>query len=161
MRQLIPLKYCCVADSIYRVCFVSLCFSPSPNFHCSPLFPPFFLLLATKYRVRVCSRHGFHFWVVFNRRRTSIFDPQARSMLSYTVKEEVKDEKLPGANNFADVGGSLEDEEPMTLYTCANCTRVVALCPSSQLMCTHCVHRTGSSTVFYKVRQQPTTYDTI
>ncbi|ESL07035.1 hypothetical protein TRSC58_05282 [Trypanosoma rangeli SC58] len=81
-------------------------------------------------------------------------------MLSFAVKEEYKDVKAPSE------GVGLDDttaaaQESMTLYTCANCTRVVALSQSSQLMCTHCVHRTGSSTVFYKLRTQPTTYDTI
>ncbi|KAH9601094.1 RNA polymerase archaeal subunit P/eukaryotic subunit RPABC4 [Trypanosoma melophagium] len=81
-------------------------------------------------------------------------------MFSYPVKEEHKEDiKLSVPDDASEATKALQDT--MTLYTCANCTRVVALGPSSQLMCTHCVHRTGSSTVFYKMRTQPTTYDTI
>ncbi|EAN95317.1 putative DNA-directed RNA polymerase 2, RPB12 subunit [Trypanosoma cruzi] len=80
-------------------------------------------------------------------------------MLSFSVKEEQKDVKSLEETGIGDTTENAR--ESMTLYTCANCTRVVALTQSSQLMCTHCVHRTGSSTVFYKLRTQPTTYDTI
>ncbi|KEG12246.1 DNA-directed RNA polymerase subunit RPB12 [Trypanosoma grayi] len=80
-------------------------------------------------------------------------------MLPHTVKEEHKDVKPTPASDLDGAASVVQDT--MALYTCANCTRVVALSPSSQLMCTHCVHRTGSSTVFYKLRTQPTTYDTI
>ncbi|CCW67206.1 unnamed protein product [Phytomonas sp. Hart1] len=74
------------------------------------------------------------------------FSLEKKIKLEFDFKSELKD----------------EEEEPIgTVYICANCTTHVTLTPSSTLRCTTCEHLTGSSTVFYKVRTQATTYDTI
>lgn len=54
-----------------------------------------------------------------------------------------------------------ELKEPGAMYTCANCTREIYLTASSPIQCPSCEHLTGSSMVFYKIRTQATTYDTI
>lgn len=54
-----------------------------------------------------------------------------------------------------------ELKEPGAVYTCGNCTKEIFLTSSSPLQCPSCEHLTGSSSVFYKIRTQATTYDTI
>ncbi|CCW59821.1 unnamed protein product [Phytomonas sp. EM1] len=78
------------------------------------------------------------------------------------VKDEFSQENKYSSQ--IDVGDDFngDEEQPLgTVYICANCTTHVTLTPSSALCCATCEHLTGSSTVFYKVRTQATTYDTI
>lgn len=90
-------------------------------------------------------------------------------MAALPIKTEVKHEaKYPGTqeskgNIFAtqDTADLARDDEAGTLYVCGNCTAQLYFKPDSRLLCPNCSHITGASTVFYKIRTEPTTYDTI
>lgn len=47
------------------------------------------------------------------------------------------------------------------LYACGNCTTQLYFKADSRLLCPNCSHITGGSSMFYKIRMEPTTYDTI
>lgn len=76
------------------------------------------------------------------------------------IKTEFKSEEKPVMTASLDVE-NLKPEPIGSLYVCANCTAEITLTSTSALRCPNCEHLTGSSTVFYKVRTQATTYDTI
>lgn len=76
------------------------------------------------------------------------------------TEDKVGDLPLDSKSIFAGVNDD-DTAEMGALYICANCTTQLRLGQSSTLQCPHCEHITGSSTVFYKVRTQATTYDTI
>lgn len=80
--------------------------------------------------------------------------------MSVALKGEVKTEDGKKALDPAPLP-SADDAPPAAIYICANCTARVTLTANSQLKCATCEHLTGSSTVFYKVRTEATTYDTI
>lgn len=90
-------------------------------------------------------------------------------MAALPIKTEVKQEaKYSGTqdskgNIFAtqDTADLGRDEEEGTLYVCGNCTAQLYFKPDSRLLCPNCSHITGASTVFYKIRTEPTTYDTM
>lgn len=85
--------------------------------------------------------------------------------MSGIVKVEAKTEEEKKFGVIATTAAAPEVQAPAappaTIYICANCTARVTLTANSQLKCATCEHLTGSSTVFYKVRTEPTTYDTI
>lgn len=75
----------------------------------------------------------------------------------YTATQETR----PSIFATQDTTAAGRDEEEGTLYVCGNCTAQLYLKPDSRLLCPNCSHITGASTVFYKIRTEPTTYDTI
>lgn len=101
-------------------------------------------------------------------------------MNSSGVKQEVKDElmhsnpamvgshptasstyfSMPRGNEESQLD-EFEMKAPGATYTCANCTKEIFLTAESPMQCPACEHLTGSSSVFYKIRTQATTYDTI
>eukprot|EP00796_Vickermania_ingenoplastis_P012926 gene12926-8783_t len=94
------------------------------------------------------------------------------SLMNATVKPEIKQEQKPhspedpyrlsssGGGAYATLD-AFEPVEPGAVYTCGNCTREIFLTAGSPMQCPSCEHITGSSSVFYKIRTQATTYDTI
>ncbi|KPA75354.1 RNA polymerase subunit putative (RPB) [Leptomonas pyrrhocoris] len=91
-------------------------------------------------------------------------------MAALPVKTEINQESKYGStqdskgNIFAaqDVANlGRDDGEEGTLYVCGNCTAQLYFRPDSRLLCPNCSHITGASTVFYKIRTESTTYDTI
>ncbi|CBZ33689.1 RNA polymerase subunit, putative [Leishmania donovani] len=117
---------------------------------------------------RACLR----LWPNSERGRTKAIE--RRIMSGVPIKTEVKQEggkygataatqeSKPGIfatqETLGDVGR--EDKEG-TLYVCGNCTAQLYFKPDSRLVCPICSHITGASTVFYKIRTEPTTYDTV
>lgn len=85
------------------------------------------------------------------------------------VKPEVKAEPYDATQQTRMSGGGqsgshfLQTEvmQPGAEYTCASCTRRLFLSSDSPMQCPSCEHLTGSSSIFYKVRTEATTYDTI
>ncbi|KAG5479975.1 hypothetical protein LSCM1_06394 [Leishmania martiniquensis] len=65
---------------------------------------------------------------------------------------------FPTEDTLGDPG---REEKGGTLYVCGNCTAQLYFKPDSRLVCPICSHITGASTVFYKIRTEPTVYDTI
>ncbi|KAK7202181.1 DNA-directed RNA polymerase 2, RPB12 subunit [Novymonas esmeraldas] len=61
-------------------------------------------------------------------------------------------------DTLGDVG---RGEKEGTLYVCGSCTAQLYFKSDSRLLCPICSHITGASTVFYKIRTEPTTYDTV
>ncbi|KAL7698631.1 RNA polymerase subunit [Lotmaria passim] len=92
-------------------------------------------------------------------------------MAALSIKTDIKQE--PKYNTTQESKGGVfptqetaatdlaHDEEEGTLYVCGNCTAQLYFKPDSRLLCPNCSHITGASTVFYKIRTEPTTYDTI
>ncbi|CAD2215267.1 hypothetical protein AGDE_02680 [Angomonas deanei] len=83
--------------------------------------------------------------------------------MSHDIKEEPKvDEMTRATVGSMDYYNPIDEEEDTgAIYYCANCTGTVRLASRGELQCPSCQHLTGSSTVFYKIRTVPTTYDTI
>lgn len=84
------------------------------------------------------------------------------------IKDEPKEEfNMDGAAPTSSMYGVSQDisgigvHEPGALYTCGNCAKEIFLTAGSPMQCPSCEHLTGSSSVFYKIRTQATTYDTI
>ncbi|KAG5506418.1 hypothetical protein JKF63_05921 [Porcisia hertigi] len=90
------------------------------------------------------------------------------------IKTEVKQEGGPhGAttatqeskHSIFTTNDTLDDlsrvEKVGTLYVCGSCTAQLYFNPDSRLLCPICSHITGASTVFYKIRTEPTLYDTV
>ncbi|CUG68462.1 DNA-directed RNA polymerase subunit Rpb12, putative [Bodo saltans] len=50
---------------------------------------------------------------------------------------------------------------PVCTYICASCTYEVAIESEGRLICPRCASNQGSNCVFYKKREQSTTYDTV
>ncbi|KAG5480689.1 hypothetical protein CUR178_05824 [Leishmania enriettii] len=95
-------------------------------------------------------------------------------MSALPVKTEVKREESKygatagtqeskrGIFSTQDTQGELgREEKGGTLYICGNCTAQLYFKPDSRLLCPICSHITGASTVFYKIRSEPTMYDTV
>ncbi|CAJ1008095.1 hypothetical protein Q4I28_003408 [Leishmania naiffi] len=72
--------------------------------------------------------------------------------------QESKHDIFATQDTFGDLA---QDEKEGTLYVCGNCTAQLYFKPDSRLLCPICSHITGVSTVFYKIRTEPTMYDTI
>ncbi|KPI88801.1 putative DNA-directed RNA polymerase 2 RPB12 subunit [Leptomonas seymouri] len=85
--------------------------------------------------------------------------------LKTEIKQEPKysDTQESKGNIFAtqDTIDLIRDDDEGTLYVCGNCTAQLYFRPDSRLLCPNCSHITGASTVFYKIRTEPTTYDTV
>lgn len=97
-------------------------------------------------------------------------------MSALPVKSEVKLEPKYGASATQEsrldtlatqdtAGGAATVTGPEgkkgTVYTCGNCTSPLFFTPENRLTCPTCSHITGASSVFYKIRTEPTVYDTI
>ncbi|CAG9573125.1 putative RNA polymerase subunit [Leishmania major strain Friedlin] len=99
---------------------------------------------------------------------------ERRTMSGVPIKTEVKQEEgkygataatqesKPGIFATQEtLGDVVREDKEGTLYICGNCTAQLYFKPDSRLVCPICSHITGASTVFYKIRTEPTTYDTV
>ena len=115
----------------------------------------------------VCSRHVSVFTENpqnnNNSRATLVlsddFSAQARivSVLCCSRKSMAA---VPPAAGAAPPTGTVDDSQACQ-YVCAVCMTKQPLVPNQTVMCTHCAHSTSTSKVFFKLRENHTTYYTV